>query len=96
LAQQGRSFAGRLEQGGVQGIGEDLTSFARRRPVLFLAAAGVAGFAVTRMLRNAPSLTGSPSAGSGAGPGMPPSAPPTAPMVSEAVLVDIEPVSALP
>jgi len=96
LAQQGRSIAGRLEEGGVQGIGQDLTSFARRRPVLFLAAAGVAGFAVTRMLRNAPSLTGSPSAGPGTGPGMPQSAPPTAPMVAEAVLVDIEPVSALP
>jgi hypothetical protein len=37
----------------VQGVGGDLRRFARRQPGLFLAAAGVAGFVMTRMLRNA-------------------------------------------
>jgi hypothetical protein len=46
-------WASRLEESGVQGVGDDLRSFARRQPGLFLAAAGVTGFVVTRALRNA-------------------------------------------
>jgi hypothetical protein len=37
-------------------VGDDLRDSARRQPGLFLAAAGVAGFVVTRLLRNASSL----------------------------------------
>jgi hypothetical protein len=69
LADTSRQVANRLETGGLQGVGDDLASFARRQPVLFLAAAGVAGFVVTRMLRNAPSLTSSSPSGNGASPG---------------------------
>jgi hypothetical protein len=53
IAERSTQFASRLEAGGVQGVGEDLRQFARRQPGLFLAAAGLAGFVVTRMLRNA-------------------------------------------
>jgi hypothetical protein len=52
LADKSRQVASRLEEGGVQGVGDDLRRFARRQPGLFLAAAGVAGFVVTRVLRN--------------------------------------------
>jgi len=44
-------FAGRLEAGGPQGLVDDLSSFARRRPAAFLMAAGVAGFAMGRLAR---------------------------------------------
>jgi len=60
LGDKSRQVASRLEEGGVQGVGDDLRQFARRQPGLFLAAAGVAGFLVTRMLRNAQG-TGLPS-----------------------------------
>ncbi len=53
LADKSRQVASRLEEGGVQGVGDDLRRFARRQPGLFLAAAGLAGFVVTRVLRNA-------------------------------------------
>jgi len=53
LADKSRQVATRLEEGGVQGVGDDLRRFARRQPGLFLAAAGIAGFVVTRVLRNA-------------------------------------------
>jgi len=55
LADKSRHVAGRLEEGGVQAVGDDLRQFARRQPGLFLAVAGVAGFVVTRILRNAQS-----------------------------------------
>lgn len=44
-------LADRLEQGGPQGIVDDVSDFARRRPVLFLAAAVGAGFVAGRLLR---------------------------------------------
>ena len=44
-------FASRLESGGPQGVINDLSSFARRRPGAFLLAAGVAGFAIGRAAR---------------------------------------------
>jgi len=55
LADKSRQVASRLEEGGIEAVGDDLRRFARRQPGLFLAAAGVAGFVVTRMLRNAQS-----------------------------------------
>ena len=44
-------FANRLEMSGPQGLVDDVSSFARRRPGAFLLAAGVAGFAVGRIAR---------------------------------------------
>ncbi len=51
--QKARSYADRLEMGGISGIGNDLTSFARRRPGLFLLGALTAGFATARLVRGA-------------------------------------------
>ena len=45
------SLADRLESGGPQGLLNDVTDFARRRPVVFLAAAVGAGFMVGRLAR---------------------------------------------
>jgi len=45
------SMADRLESGGPQGLFNDVTDFARRRPVVFLAAAVGAGFMVGRLAR---------------------------------------------
>ncbi len=59
LADKSRQVASRLEAGGVQGVGDDIRRFARRQPGLFLAAAGIAGFVVTRVLRNAQGNTAS-------------------------------------
>ena len=56
------SVARTVEQNGVQGIADDLRSFARRQPGLFLAGAGIAGFLVARLLRS-----GAMSASSGSG-----------------------------
>jgi hypothetical protein len=44
-------FVDRIETGGPQGVIDDLSSFARRRPGVFLLAAGVAGFAIGRVAR---------------------------------------------
>jgi len=44
-------IADRLEEGGPQGLLDDVTDFARRRPVVFLAVAGAAGFVVGRLAR---------------------------------------------
>ena len=38
-------------EGGPQGLLDDVTDFARRRPIVFLAAAGAAGFVVGRLAR---------------------------------------------
>jgi hypothetical protein len=46
-------LAGRLEEDGIHGVADDLRAFAQRQPVMFLLAAGAAGFVVTRILRNA-------------------------------------------
>jgi len=55
------SFAARVEEGGAQGVLDDLTSLARRRPGVFLAGAAVAGFAAGRFLRAARSDDGGQS-----------------------------------
>jgi len=75
IAEKSGQFASRLEQGGVQGVGEDLRRFARRQPGLFLAAAGVAGFAFMRVLRNASQDQPAAPPQSSSGPGFTPSAP---------------------
>jgi hypothetical protein len=46
-------YAERLETGGFAGVAEDLSSFARRRPGLFLLGALAAGFATARLVRGA-------------------------------------------
>lgn len=48
---QVRQLASRLEHGGAQGLVDDVSSFARRRPGLFLAAAVGAGFVAGRVAR---------------------------------------------
>jgi hypothetical protein len=79
------SLADRLEQGGPQGVLDDVTAFARRRPGLFLVGAVGAGFVVGRLIRSGVASSGgnggvpsSPAAGlSGAAPrpiGLPASA----------------------
>jgi hypothetical protein len=55
-------LAGRLEEDGIHGVADDLRAFAQRQPVMFLLAAGAAGFVVTRMLRNAGAPSGTSSA----------------------------------
>jgi hypothetical protein len=55
-------LAGRLEEDGIHGVAEDLRAFAQRQPVMFLLAAGAAGFVVTRILRNAGASPGTSSA----------------------------------
>jgi ElaB/YqjD/DUF883 family membrane-anchored ribosome-binding protein len=45
------TIADRLDDGGPQGLLDDVTDFARRRPIVFLAAAGAAGFVVGRLAR---------------------------------------------
>jgi hypothetical protein len=56
--------AQRLETRGYDGIVEDVSGFARRRPGVFLAGAGLLGFAVGRMLRSG-AASGTPGGGSG-------------------------------
>ncbi len=53
----------RLSMGGVDGLVDDVSSFARRKPGLFLAGAATVGFFAGRMLRGAQaaSQSGSPS-----------------------------------
>lgn len=46
-------IAERLSSGGIDGVVDDVTRFARRRPGLFLASAGAAGFLAGRLLRGA-------------------------------------------
>ena len=46
-----RRLTSRLEQGGPQGLVDDVSSFARRRPGVFLAAALGAGFVAGRVVR---------------------------------------------
>jgi hypothetical protein len=45
------TLADRLQQRGFQGLVDDVSSFARRRPGLFLAACAGTGFVVTRLVR---------------------------------------------
>jgi len=49
----------RIGEGGLKAVGDDLRSFARRQPGLFLLGAGVAGFLAARAIR----ASGTPSSG---------------------------------
>lgn len=44
--------ASRLEDGGIEGVLDDVARFARQRPAMFLMGAGLAGFAVGRLVRH--------------------------------------------
>jgi hypothetical protein len=46
-----RRLASRMEQSGPEGVMEDVTNFARRRPAMFLAGAAGVGFVVGRLVR---------------------------------------------
>ena len=50
--QRVQSYADSLERRGPRGFVDDVTSFARRRPAMFLFAAGFAGFAAGRLVRS--------------------------------------------
>jgi len=66
--QAGTTFeqlSSRLQSGGVDGVVQDVSTFARRKPGLFLAVAATAGFFAGRMLRGAQAASqssGSPQA----------------------------------
>lgn len=45
------AFAERLESGGARGLADDVSAFARRRPIVFLAAAASTGFLIGRLAR---------------------------------------------
>lgn len=62
-----QGFAERLESGGPQGLVDDLTSFARRRPGLFLAGAAGVGFVVGRLARSGAAANSSDDAPETAG-----------------------------
>ncbi|PDP85568.1 hypothetical protein CQJ94_21965 [Glycomyces fuscus] len=51
VADRGRGAADFLDERGMDGLVEEAKSFARRRPVAFLAGAAVAGFALGRVLK---------------------------------------------
>jgi hypothetical protein len=57
LADAAGRTGGRMEEGGLQSVADDLRSFARRRPALFLVGAGLAGFFAARLLRAGVSQT---------------------------------------
>jgi hypothetical protein len=46
------SYASSLDARGPRALVDDVSSFARRRPIVFLAAAGAAGFAIGRLIRS--------------------------------------------
>ena len=64
-------LAGRLDQG-PDAIMSDVRSFARRRPMVFLGAAGVLGFAVGRLLRSGAQASSSEPSGGFSGGYVPP------------------------
>ena len=63
-------LAGRLEEDGIHGVADDLRAFAQRQPVVFLLAAGAAGFVVTRMLRSTGASSGASSTSAPARPSL--------------------------
>lgn len=52
------SLAERADELGVKGVTEEVARFARRRPVAFLAAAGVAGVVAARLMRSMQATSG--------------------------------------
>ena len=60
-------YASRLENRGAQGVIDDVSSFARRRPAVFLLCSVGAGFALGRLLRSGAAASQEQSSGSSAG-----------------------------
>lgn len=56
VAQGGRGAADYLDEQGVEGLVEEARSFARRRPMAFLAGAAAAGFVLGRVLKASSSM----------------------------------------
>jgi hypothetical protein len=80
LADGAEQLAGRIDHGGINGIGRDLTNFGRRSPGRFLLMSAAAGVLAGRVLRNtdtraiaqaAGGQQGNQMSGSGVGMGMP-------------------------
>ncbi|HWE57586.1 MAG TPA: hypothetical protein VG435_18930 [Acidimicrobiales bacterium] len=65
------ALAQRLRTGGLTGAAQDLQRFARRRPGTFLLGAGVAGFAVGRLLRTNRDTSGADGTSGAIGTGTP-------------------------
>lgn len=65
VAQSGIGAADFLDDKGVDGLVEEAKSFARRRPLAFLAGAAVVGFAIGRVIKAAPEESGHAEAGGG-------------------------------
>ncbi len=63
-------LADRADELGVQGVVEEVSEFARRRPVAFLAGAAAAGFLVGRLARAGKEVAGSDGSGAGTTPGL--------------------------
>jgi hypothetical protein len=66
-----QDVAQRLDEGGLDGLFEDLQGFARRRPGLFLIGAAAAGFAAGRVLRGAQAAGSDDGGQQGTTPGEP-------------------------
>ena len=64
LADKVEQIAGRIEQRGFDGTVEDLKTFARRRPALFLLSAAATGFVVGRLGKGAQAAQGDGATGS--------------------------------
>ena len=64
LADKVEQIAGRIEQRGFDGTVEDLKTFARRRPALFLLSAAATGFVVGRLGKGAQAAPGDGATGS--------------------------------
>ena len=86
LAEKVEEIAERIEQRGFDGVVEDLTSFARRRPGTFLVSAAAAGFVVGRLGRGAQAAKGTQGSAQGSAP-VPELATPQTPMVPPAVAI---------
>ena len=63
-AEQIERLADRAQQLGPKGVADEVATFARRRPLAFLAGAAAAGFVVGRLARNAGQSTESGTASS--------------------------------
>jgi hypothetical protein len=61
-------MAQRLETRGYDGVVQDVSAFARRRPGVFLAGAGLLGFAVGRIIRSGGASSSSNGSSTGSGP----------------------------
>jgi len=68
-AQRTEKLARRLDEGGSRGLLDDVLSFARRRPGVFLLGASAGGFVVGRLLHNADLGQVKDAASSGSDPG---------------------------